>query len=79
MQYLNNDDSARQINNLVARIKSRYPNLYEETGGKYIRKILRKTLVEPQGAPEEIESHEPLSASRETRVIKHKHAQKRAA
>ncbi|MBP6732271.1 MAG: hypothetical protein KA149_09440 [Chitinophagales bacterium] len=34
----------KQINNLCAKIKSHYPNLYQGTGGKYIRKTLRTML-----------------------------------
>jgi len=67
-----NPDSIRQINNLVARIKSRYPHLYEETGGKYIRKILKTTLA-ANGA-EEAKNEPELRA----RILKHKHQNKAA-
>ncbi len=39
-----NNQIEKQINNLCAKIKSHYPNLYQETGGKYIRKTLRTML-----------------------------------
>lgn len=44
-------DSKKQINNLVAKIKARYPNLYEETGGKYIRQTLRRMLEAEDALP----------------------------
>jgi hypothetical protein len=39
-----NPQIEKQVNNLCAKIKSHYPNLYSETGGKYIRKTLRTML-----------------------------------
>lgn len=44
MKDLAKPEAKKQINNLTARIKSRYPHLYESAGGKYIRKILRGML-----------------------------------
>jgi hypothetical protein len=77
MQHHSNTDQARQINNLVARIKSRYPHLYEETGGKYIRKILRKTLeVNNEAGATPAEQALP---ERNTRVVKHRQFHKTAA
>ena len=35
-----------KFNNLCTKIKTKYPNLYEELGGKNIRKILRSTLYQ---------------------------------
>jgi hypothetical protein len=33
----------RRENNLVFRIKSKYPHLYGDLSGRYIRKVLRAT------------------------------------
>lgn len=51
MKSLTKTDSKKQINNLVAKIKARYPNLYEETGGKYIRQTLRRMLEVEETLP----------------------------
>jgi hypothetical protein len=44
---MNNSTSAevkKQINRLCIKMKIRYPHLYQETGGKFIRKVLLKVL-----------------------------------
>ncbi|HLP52198.1 MAG TPA: hypothetical protein VK154_15015 [Chitinophagales bacterium] len=51
MKHLVKADSKKQINNLVAKIKARYPHLYEETGGKYIRQTLRRMLDSEETLP----------------------------
>jgi len=80
MKRIIDPDSARQINNLVARIKSRYPHLYEETGGKYIRKILRGVLDSQESEVlEESTLHLRSNGYRATRVVRHKHTSQRAA
>lgn len=45
----------KQINNLCAKIKAHYPNLYQDAGSKYIRKTLR-TMLENDEAENEGQS-----------------------
>jgi hypothetical protein len=46
MEGISSVNDRFKFNNLCTKIKTRYPNLYEELGGKNIRRILRTTLVE---------------------------------
>jgi hypothetical protein len=75
----------KQVNNLCAKIKTRYPHLYQETGGKLIRKTLLNMLeVEaesasydesPSSANEEVSS----TPSKRARVIRNNSRQQQAA
>ncbi len=46
MEKMMSTNERFKFNNLCTKIKTRYPNLYEEIGGKNIRRILRNTLPE---------------------------------
>ena len=74
----------KQINNLCAKIKARYPHLYEETGGKYVRRTLLSMLE--ANAPDYAKAPTPYESSAENdfvrshaRVVKHSHLEQQAA
>jgi hypothetical protein len=77
----------KQVNNLCAKIKARYPHLYQETGGKLIRKTLMNMLEANYATYDESPSSayqqksELLSADKRknTQDLRYKHLQQKAA
>jgi hypothetical protein len=79
-----NPEVKKQVNNLCAKIKSRYPHLYQETGGKLIRRTLLSLLeadaagYEEAPTPSESSSGDEFIRTR-SRVLKHTGVEQRAA
>ena len=48
MKKRKNKQLVREVKNITSRIKSRYPHLYGQLGGRYIRRVLRTIQTAPE-------------------------------